>query len=230
MKAYNIPRVFIWGRRTRYCLRVNLGAATEDSPKSAWETSPVQNQDTSSSDDSPPPTKYHKTIEKVTEEAERAFKKRRAELRRLEFQSMSQEQRERHNLMSRERMKKYRQRLKDKRAQLSHKRKTRAEEEKEEEMKKERRKKWREVKKKQREKKKRLEQDTECQTECDLSAGQGPSRTIIRSAKFRVKKVLPKDPRVCSIVLQELIGELSPEKTASLWDSGMLSTPKQQWK
>ena len=140
MKAYNIPRVFILGRRTRYCLRVNLGAATEDSPKSAWETSPEQNQDTSSSDDSPPPTKYHKTIEKVTEEAERAFKERRMELRRLEFQSMSQEQRERHNLMSRERMKKYRQRLKDKRAQLSHKRKTRAEEEKEEGEKKERRK------------------------------------------------------------------------------------------
>ena len=193
-----------------------------------------------------PQSKYHQKLNKLFlsggQEAVKKYKDLLRERSKLYDRTMSKEKRQNSNELAKLRMRKYRERQKEKNNNKPMTRKEREKCDREKEL---HRKKWREAKRDYRQRKKdnKKEEDkkdivSNIDNEEEMTASVGPdkeeqmtpsvgtySRAQIRSAKFRIRQVLPKDPKICEIALREVISELTPVKKNLLMKDGIICTP-----
>lgn len=197
----------------------------------------IPRDDTQTESPSTPVSSYGRRIEAIRlsggDKSVSEYKRCRAVMSRIRMSTLSGTKKEKHNELSRRRMQEYRRRKKEQLEHLKSKTLTRKEAETLRKKQQEQREKWKKEKQLYRQKKKDIERkqdDTVSDTSIDNSYTEQQceqqdssySRSVIRGAKFRVRKVLPKDKALSTIVLNELLIEFSP----SLKVSGIVSSPQ----
>jgi hypothetical protein len=163
-----------------------------------------------------------------------------AEDARARRASFTDKQKERNRLMSKLRKRRMRERRKKALEEATDKTLTRREREEMKRIREDQRKSWREAKRAYRKKKKQSqeqaenyhqpsvddavsEKDNDAVSENGYDVPGSISRTVIRSAKRRVKNALPRNPEVLALVMKEVLSEMSPNKKKALNDVNVLS-------